>query len=351
MESYEAVLERMQAAYETASGQPVALVSDSNLRLRVMAGEITRLQAELSWLRTQAFPFTATDEWLDQHGELRGVSRFAAAPAQGTLTFSRYLPLSFDAVLPKGTVCATTGDAPLEFLTTEEVTLPAGSLSVTVAAQAALAGASGNVTAGQISALVTETDLFDYVTNKSAFTDGTDAESDDEYRVRVLQTYREPTTALNSAWYRSAALAQPGIYAAQAVPDESGNITVYCWGKSSAPSSAVLTSLSAAFSQQRDIGVTVTVTAAQKSVYALKMRLRPAPGVDFDLVKKDARQAAKTYFAGVSVGDGVTVSEISRAVMKDPAVLEVEFPSSVRDLAAADGVIPVLSSVTMEEIT
>lgn len=351
MEAYETILERMQNAYETVSGQPVTLVSDSDFRLRVMAGEIARLQAELSWLRAQAFPFTATGEWLTRHGELRGVTRAAAAPAQGTLTLSRYLPLSFDAVLPKGTVCATTGDAPLEFATTEDATLPAGSLTVTVPAQAVAAGSAGNVTAGQINTFVTETDLFDYVTNKDAFTGGCEAESDEEYRVRVLRTYREPTTALNSAWYRSVAMAQSGITAAQAVPGEQGSITVYCWGNGTAPTYSALSVLRTTFAEQRDIGVAVTVQAAQTADFTLKMRLRTAPGADFSLVQADAIQAAKTYFAGITVGDGVSINEIRRAVLHDPAVLELEFPSSVRDLAAAAGVLPVVNSITVEEIT
>lgn len=353
MEQFETILARMQNEYEQTSGQSVTQASDSDFRLQVLAGEITRLQAELAWLANQAVPWSAQGEWLTRHGELRGVTRNAATHARGTLKFSRYLPLSFDAIIPKGTVCAVSGDEPIEFETTEDVTLPAESLTVTAPAQAVVAGVSGNVTSGQINTLVSETDLADYVTNTAAFSGGREAETDDEYRVRVLKTYQNPATALNSAWYRNFALSQSGITAAQAVPCEDGanTVSIYCWGEGSAPTQATLTAMQSDLNEQRDIGVTVTVKAAETVTYPLKMRLRMASGADFAAAKAQAIHAAETYFAGVTVGDAVSTDAISRMVLRDPAIAKLEFPASVRDLSAAAGVLPILGEVTVEEIS
>ena len=352
MESYDEIFSRMKEQYEQGSGHALTAASDADLRLRTLAGEIYRLKAELQWLRVQAFPYTAQGEWLDRHGALRGVSRKAAAYAEGRITFSRYLPLSFDVIIPKGTVCSTTGEAPIEFETTEEVTLSTGTLTVTAPARAALPGTSGNVGAGQINAIVTETDVANYVTNTAAFTGGEEAEADEPYRVRVMAAFQSPANALNSAWYRNAALATDGITAAQVVPRESGvnTVGVYVWGKNAAPTAQALDALRSTLKNERDLGLTVTVSAATAKSVDIKARLRIKAGADFALAERDAKAAVDTYFAGLTVGSGVVINDLKRLMLRDPALSDVEFPTSVRDVTAATGVIPVKGAVTMEEI-
>ena len=83
MESYQGILTRMEEAYRAETGQEVTAVSDLGLRLRVLAGELFRLEGELEWLGRQAFPQTAWGEELDLHGAQRGLPRREAAQAAG----------------------------------------------------------------------------------------------------------------------------------------------------------------------------------------------------------------------------------------------------------------------------
>ena len=75
MERFEEILQRMEETYEQESGCKVEDVSEVGLRLRVLAGELHRLDASLDWLERQAFPQTAVGEQLDLHGAQRGVVR------------------------------------------------------------------------------------------------------------------------------------------------------------------------------------------------------------------------------------------------------------------------------------
>ena len=148
MNSYEEILQRMEEAYEQKSGCKVADVSEVGLRMRVLAGELYRLETSLDWLERQAFPQTASGEQLDLHGAQRGVTRGEAEKATGVVSFSRYLPLSFDLVVPKGTVCATSGEPVVEYQTTEDAVLVSGQLTVDIPVEAVVAGASGRAAAG-----------------------------------------------------------------------------------------------------------------------------------------------------------------------------------------------------------
>ena len=76
MDSFEQILQRMEAEYEEKSGGKVEDVSEVGLRLRVLAGELHRLGASLDWLERQAakgggwkrlFPPSGTTAAPNQH--------------------------------------------------------------------------------------------------------------------------------------------------------------------------------------------------------------------------------------------------------------------------------------------
>lgn len=108
MDSFEQILQRMEAEYEEKSGGKVEDVSEVGLRLRVLAGELHRLGASLDWLERQAFPRRPPGpSWTCTAPS--GAWPGGGFPRHRTVSFSRYLPLSFDLVVPQGTVCATSG--------------------------------------------------------------------------------------------------------------------------------------------------------------------------------------------------------------------------------------------------
>ena len=247
MDSFEQILQRMEAEYEEKSGGKVEDVSEVGLRLRVLAGELHRLGASLDWLERQAFPQTATGAQLDLHGAQRGVARRAASHATGTVSFSRYLPLSFDLVVPQGTVCATSGEPVVEYETIQDAVLEAGDLTVNVPVRAVVAGAAGNAAAGYVTTLVSAPTGINYASNQEAITGGRDPEEDDTYRRRVLDSIVRGGSGANAGYYQEIALAQPGVTLAQAVPRAggAGTVTVYLWGEGVAPSGEVIAAVQA----------------------------------------------------------------------------------------------------------
>ena len=352
MESYEDIVKRMEDAYREESGQEVEAVSDLGLRLRVLAGELYRLQAGMDWLWRQAFPQTATGEQLDRHGAQRGLARREASHAQGELTFSRYLALDFDLVIPAGTLCAAPGEEAVEYETLEEGVLPAGELTVDIPAQAVLGGSGGNAAAGYISTLVTPVTGIDYVTNEAAFTGGRDPEEDEAYRARVLGAYQRCATTGNAGFYESAALAVPGITTVQVVPRASGagTVAVFAWGEGAAPPAAVLEALEADLQAQREIGVTVTVAAATPLPVNVSANVRPRAGADFTAVKTAVEDALAQWFAGLGVASPVTLADLSRVILGAAPIDRLEFAVNMQDIGSLTGVIPVEGTVQIGEI-
>lgn len=350
--TYAQTLSKMTTAYEQLSGGKAEDVSDAGVRLKVLAGEIYRLSTHLAWLEREAFVQTATGEWLDRHGEQFGLERKPAAHAEGTLTFSRYLPLSFDVTIPEGTVCAVPGEDPIEFETTEDVTLSEGELSVDAPARAVVSGRSGNAAAGSINTMPVPPSGMNYVTNKAAFTGGKDAETDTAYRARLLALYKEHSSGANTAYYKNTALEVEGVGAATAVAqiNGAGTVGVYVWGENAAPTASILKAVRERFEDRRELGVQVSVQAAQAKKMTVGVRVKLDNGADFAAATESIKTAVGEFFAKLSIGSEVYLTQLERAVLNAAPVIEMEFFSSTRAHTADPAVIPTLGEVTVEEL-
>ena len=353
METMNDILSRMEAAYEEASGHPAQAVSDTGVRLRVLAGELLRLRAQVEWLRRQAFPETADGQWLDRHGEARGLSRHPAQSAIGSLTFTRYIPLTFDLQIPAGVTCASTGEDPVEVVTTQAAVLPAGSLTVTVPAKAVAPGPGGNLSAGAVNTMIDPPEGIQYVNNTAPFTGGQEAESDEVYRTRVMAAYRQLPNPLNAAWYRDAALSVEGVGSVQVVPRVSGagTVGVYVWGTAGAPSADLLNQVRAVLEEGREIAVTVTVAAATASTRDVDARLRLAEGADFTQANAAITQALTDWFAAREVGDPLYLTQLEQVILSAAPVLQIEWPVTMQDLAPSAGRMLLLGDVTLEALS
>lgn len=353
MDSFEQILQRMEAEYEEKSGGKVEDVSEVGLRLRVLAGELHRLGASLDWLERQAFPQTATGAQLDLHGAQRGVARRAASHATGTVSFSRYLPLSFDLVVPQGTVCATSGEPVVEYETTQDAVLEAGDLTVNVPVRAVVAGAAGNAAAGYVTTLVSAPTGINYASNQEAITGGRDPEEDDTYRRRVLDSIVRGGSGANAGYYQEIALAQPGVTLAQAVPRAggAGTVTVYLWGEGVAPSGEAIAAVQAELEAQREIGVTVTVTAAQVLNLPIPVKVKLPSEVDFIWATAQVQQAVTAYFDTLGIGEAYLLTDITRAVLEAVPAEKVEFGAGLVEISPMNGTLIRPTSVTVEALS
>lgn len=133
-----------------------------------------------------------------------GMSKKDGLYASGTVVFSRSSALSASTIIPKGTVVS---DGEHNYTTTSAVTIAADALdSDSVEVTAEEAGSGYNIAAGAINAIesVVPTDVVS-VTNKYAFTGGTDAETDAEFEARFTN-YINGLSGTNSYAIKSAAL-------------------------------------------------------------------------------------------------------------------------------------------------
>lgn len=164
------------------------LLRFSNLGITgvALANLVNALYGYLDWISKQAVPFTASGEFMYGWGALKNVTPLPAEPAtNGAITFQG----SNGTPLPSGT-SLTRGDG-ATFTTTSAGTVSNG--TVTVNAKATIAGSVGNTSVGSVMTLGTSiAGIQSSGTVSTAFTNGTDIETDEAYQTRMLGVYQNP---------------------------------------------------------------------------------------------------------------------------------------------------------------
>jgi uncharacterized phage protein gp47/JayE len=209
---------------------PGADASVPNSVLRVMSdGQAALCHLTLQyidWLALQLLPDTAETEWLDRHGNIWLVNadgttgRKLATLAQGTANF---VGVNGGEIVPTGTQLFV---STIAYETTANITCSADQLPTPGPIRAIDPGAIGNQSPGTVLSMTTPPSNVSSVATVVLLGGGTDTETDDELRLRVLERIRQPPQGGAKEDYVRWALAVPGVTRAWCAPQEMGIGTV-----------------------------------------------------------------------------------------------------------------------------
>lgn len=210
-----------------AASLPGADATPPNSVLRVVSdsqGALCHLTLQyIDWLALQLLPDTAEQEWLDRHGQIWLVNadgstgRKLATLASGSVIVNATQP---GTTVPQYTPLTYAGTLAFETLADFIV----GTDPAEIAIRALDPGIAGNLAPGtQLSLAVPGIDPIATVVNLDG---GTDDETDDELRFRVLKRIREPPQGGSKSDYEQWALAVSGCTRAWCDPNAMGMGTV-----------------------------------------------------------------------------------------------------------------------------
>lgn len=198
-----------------------------NSVLRVMsdakAGLAHLVLRYIDWLSRQLLPDTAETEWLDRHGNIwltnadGSVGRKVATYASGSVKFT-----GIDgSIVPQGTQLE---GIDVNYETTEEVTIGPGAVEAAVVALSS--GVIGNRESGETLSVIGVVSGVDTSVEIVSLIGGTDEESDEELRARILFRIQRPPMGGDKDDYELWTRAVAGVTRAWAAPNEMGIGTV-----------------------------------------------------------------------------------------------------------------------------
>lgn len=323
---------------------------DLSARLYAVAAQVFALSAQSEWVERQSFPQTAQGEYLDYHAQLRGLERKGAVQATGTISFAAETVGEEDRVIPAGTVCMTAGL--VRFETTEEVTLPAGALTVEVYACALVAGGAGNVAAGTITLMAVAPVGIKSCVNVATFSGGGDEEGDEVLRARVLDTFLRLPNGANTAFYQQGALAFDEVAAATVLPRNRGigTVDVVVATLGGAPEQSLLNELAEYFQQRREIAVDVQVLAPDLVPVSVTVGIQVKDNTDFATVSAVVEETLRGHFNGALLGNDVLLAKLGSLIYGCEGVKNYAITAPEGDVAISAAQLPRLGTLIVEEM-
>jgi len=350
LKSIDEIYQELLAAFGERAGFTPADNCDLSLRLWAAAAQIQALGIQADWVLDQSFPQTAQGIYLDRHGAMRGITRLPATKAVGTLRFSVDSAPIADISISAGTVCMTADET--RFQTTAPVILAAGTLSIDAPAEALESGSRGNAVPGSVCILTACPMAVTACVNPEAFSGGSDAETDETLRNRILESYLRLPNGANAAWYEQTAMACSGVVAAKAIGRARGigTVDVYVAEENGLPSAELLETLQADLQQKREIAVDVAVKAPNVQAVNVTVAVAVKEGFSFAAVKAAVEQNITAFFTGHLLGKPVRLAELGNRLYALEGVENYRFSAPAADLPASNTVLPRLGTLTVTEM-
>ena len=349
--SYDEILETMRNAYYQQAGVLPQRCGDTDIKLRLLAGELYSLCTNIEWLKKQMFPTTASGSQLDLHAEQRGLTRLPGSKATGLIIFSLNMPLDHDLLIPQGTVC-TTADGSVNFITSQNGTISAGTTSTYISSEAQFSGKQYNVAPGAVKSVVTSFSVGLSVQNSTPFSSGTDDESDDELRARIISHMKNISNGINKQYYIDLARSLDGVYSAQVTENTNTHaVTVYVADRGGRTTDAVLAQAAALINSNRPLGLNIQVSHPQVMNCEVTVSIKPADNYTFTQAQNNVTEAIEDMFDDLEVGQGITLARLGSVIIGAEGVANYSFGSSMADKPANDGFLWYKGTVTITEMT
>lgn len=351
MKTVETIYEEMLEQFGERTGLEPVEGCDLSARLYAVAAQVYALYVQADWVVRQAFPQTAQGEYLDRHAQLRSLERKGAVAARGVVRFTAGETAEEERVIPRGTVCMTVGL--VRFETTEEGVIAPGALTADVPVRALNEGAAGNVGAGTIVTMAVAPVGVLSCTNPQPCSGGEEAEDDEALRARVLDTFRRLPNGANAAFYQQSALSFEGVAAAAVMPRPrgTGSVDVVVSTPNGLPGEELLEELTAYFQARREIAVDVQVRAPETVTVNVAVQVKAEEGRDQKEVEQSVEQALRSWFTGAILGRSVLLARLGSLIYGCEGVENYAISAPAADVAVEADVLPVLGTLTVEELT
>lgn len=272
----EKIISEMVALYEQYTGKTLQPAQPERLLINAFAYRELLLREAIQFTGLQNLVAFSSAPVLDYLGQLVGVTRLSAAPAECVIRFT-LLAGHGNVTIPAGTRVSST-DGKAVFRTKENANVLVGINTVDVEADCDVPGIIGNgYTTGQISTILDPQAFLVSATNLAATAGGADQETDDNLRERIKLA---PASFSNAGsrgayiyWAKTANANIIDVAITQPVP---GTVNIYpLMANGDETPTAVLDAVNEACNDEkvRPLTDTVNVLAPTRNTYSLVVNL------------------------------------------------------------------------------
>ena len=304
-----------------------------NSIIDTVAAELENLYNNNYEVYTAIYINTATGTDLDNKASDFGLTRLSAQASTGHLIFGRSFASNQDIVIPIGTLATTATSSvsnATQFETIEYAILPAGGLTIRVAANARIAGADGNVGANGVVVLPSPPSGIDYVTNVVSFSGGYDEETDAQLRARIV-AYLNALQRANKDAVEGAAKSLADVV--DAFIEENTPIKGFatCWvcDSTGSATNTLLSQVQTVIGAYKPLGTSVIARSPIVYPIDVEMWIKLKSGFAFPTIQATLEANITDWFNAKGIGDDINRSELLSVIQGVNGVSSVDLNTEV----------------------
>lgn len=331
---YEAILEQNIANFKSKYGedwQPLES-DDFKMMLEAFAYRELALRSEFNELAKAFFLSTAVDEDLENYATFYNVEKLLGSYPYAPYEFKISEALAQDVTVPVDLVL-TDLTSTYEAKLLEDVVIAAGETIGTGTVELQLETSSSEA---KTEVITTPLPFVVTATSKAAFMNGSDVESNEEFRSRILLSMADKSTAGSEETYLSFAYkADERIEDVAVLSSAPGTVEVYYYSEEADDlmQTRIETQLNA--KEVRPLTDTVVINKATEVTYSVIAELKILPGQETATVFTNAKESLTAGLEELKkIGTDITLSEIND-FLRVPGVKEavISFPTGNLEIA------------------
>ncbi len=308
---------------------------------------------------------TAEGKWLDMKVRELGLERKQGQKASGYITFYRNTPKDENITIPTGTIVKTDRNSAGEeyrFKTGEDVILPAGEMNVFTLIEADQAGKEYNVGKETITKMTTHIPGIDGVINKNVnvgagsrswqVTVGTDAETDEDLRMRAIHRWDELGVGGTADAYRSWALSVPGVKSVQVLDDfpfGPGTVGLVISAENGIPTPELLDEVHALVQNRKPLTASVHVLSPKVKPVNIELIVERFSLFELSDVEDRVRQKLIDVNTKLMIGEHLVIARIVADIMQVDGVYSVDIIDPKETVGAAPDEMIQIDTVTVSQ--
>jgi len=340
------ILTRVEADFVSRLALNGAVLRRAMVRIlaQVIAGSEHMLHGHLEFLGRQLFPDQSEDAYLVRQASLYGLTKIAAGYATGTAGATG----TNTTVIPTGSRLLNAAGA--VYTVNADVTITLG--VATPALTSELAGADYTLIAGQVLTFETPISGVDSTVTVAASTvDGTDEETTEALRVRLLARMSDPPMGGTEADYIAWAKEVAGVTRVWVYPLELGPGTVVVRfvrdndgaAPANIPSAGEVTSVQTKLDTEAPVHATVTAAAPTDAPTAFTIAVVPNTTAQKALVQAELDDL---YLRVAEPGRTMLLSELRTAIGATPGLTDYTLTTPAANVTHTTGQLPSRGTIT-----
>ena len=315
------------------------------IKLKAIAYQIAKLQKLCDDAKKQAFVYTASGQALKYHGELKGVNKKEALTSSGKISFSRNTPAPEDIFIPKGTIVTGSEIANLSFITDIDSNIKMGQQVAVVPAHSIQKGRGTNIAKNKINIMVTQLVGVDKVFNSLPFTGGADAESDEDYRKRVIDGYRLIPNGMSIDYFKTAVLKLTDVqYAKVSYLEQTMLMSIFVQNIKKDISTEEINIIKDKLEEIRPLNINMTVLPATVKNIDIKVRLTVADMNNRADINSKVHPIINQYIGELGIGESIKETVLASRILQIDGIKDISFDQPVFPLSVATNEILKLNS-------